>query len=329
MSDLSKKAEIPGDDGGMSLHEESFNPEIDYICFENMATVYRDDEEHILIAVNSETSGPGIAYFKVYNHESWDNATAIARLHFKDNRLEYHEGDKKAIPVWSTPDDKIKKVIEILSSPLEDDLDHTYWQFACYQWNYENNLIPPNSMQKYLNGDYDSRYTDGDIRAKTYVPSTQPMPEGWVYNPPDDEPLHEDSEEQSASSEAFFEMAGRLPRDSSGRCSLVVAVGAKEKNIAHFHVFRTEEDKEAWIGGACLFFTENRYYDHARNQETLTKDEMRDLIRLLTSPYKRDKRITNWQQLVYLWNDNNERYEIPDDTPMPIYDCNTITRYTE
>lgn len=129
--------------------------------------------------------------------------------------------------------------------------------------------------------------------------------------------------------EAFVEMAGRLPRDQSGKCNLVVAVGDRERKIAHFHVFRSENDKEIWKNGACLFFTENRYYDHSGNTETLTKDELRDLIDLLKKPYKRNRSITNWQQLVYLWNDNNDRYEIPDDTPMPDYNYKTITRYKE
>jgi hypothetical protein len=58
--------------------------------------------------------------------------------------------------------------------------------------------------------------------------------------------------------EPFVEMAGRLPRDKSGRCKLVVAVGADERNIAHFHVFRSEEDLRAWKNGACLYFTKNK-----------------------------------------------------------------------
>ena len=78
--------------------------------------------------------------------------------------------------------------------------------------------------------------------------------------------------------EAFIEMAGRLPRDPSGKCKLVVAVGDSERKIAHFHVFRSEKDKEEWKNGACLFFTANRYYDHSGNTETLTKDELQDLI---------------------------------------------------
>ena len=114
------------------------------------------------------------------------------------------------------------------------------------------------------------------------------------------------------------EMAGRLPRDKSGRCKLVIAVGADERNIAHFHVFRSEKDLRAWKNGACLFFTENRYYDHSNNVETLTKDELKELSSILKAQYKHYG-ITNWQHLVGLWNDNNDRYEIHEDTPMPDY----------
>lgn len=128
--------------------------------------------------------------------------------------------------------------------------------------------------------------------------------------------------------EAFLEMAGRLPRDKSGRCNLAIAVGADERNIAHFHVFRSEEDLRAWRHGACLYFKENKYYDHSNNTETLTKDELNDVVRILKSKLK-DLDITNWKYLVSLWNYNNDRYSIDDDTPMPDYNYRTITRYKE
>lgn len=128
--------------------------------------------------------------------------------------------------------------------------------------------------------------------------------------------------------EAFFEMAGRLPRDKTGRCKLVIVVGGNERNIAHFHVFRSEEDLRAWRNGACLYFEENKYYDHSNNTETLTRDELKDLIRILKSKLT-DLNITSWKYLVSLWNYNNDRYPISDDTPMPDYDFKTITRYKE
>ena len=128
--------------------------------------------------------------------------------------------------------------------------------------------------------------------------------------------------------EAFFEMAGRIPRDQSGRFKLVIAVGSYERNIAHFHVFRSEEDLKSWKNGACLFFTENKYYDHSDNTETLTRDELKEVVKILTSIHPK-LHIQNWKYLVVLWNDNNYRYEISDDTPMPNYDHMTITRYKE
>ena len=134
--------------------------------------------------------------------------------------------------------------------------------------------------------------------------------------------------EITTNDEAFLEMAGRLPRDKSGRCKLIVAVGADERNIAHFHVFRSENDLRAWKNGACLYFTENKYYDHSDNAETLTKDELKELSFILKAQYKHFG-ITNWQHLVGLWNDNNDRYEIPEDTPMPDYDYKTILSINE
>lgn len=140
---------------------------------------------NILIAVNHEISHLCAPYFRVYNSSSWETATAIARLHFKDSGMEsgyYERDEKQGVPIWNIPSGKLEKVVKILSSPIEDDPGHTYWQFACYQWNYENNLIPANSMARYLNGEYDSKYSRDDAKSRSYVPSTQEMPETWKFD---------------------------------------------------------------------------------------------------------------------------------------------------
>lgn len=126
----------------------------------------------------------------------------------------------------------------------------------------------------------------------------------------------------------FQEMAGRLPRDKTGNCNLIIAVGGNEGTIPHFHVFRKEEDLESWRNGACLFLTDNSYFDHSGNTETLTKDELAQVIGRLKETVKKRK-ISNWEYIVMLWNDNNPNYEIDYDTPMPDYDYKTIKRYEE
>ena len=186
-------------------------------------------------------------------------------------------------------------------------------------------------MKEYFNGDYNKKLKDNPV----YVPSTQPIPEEWVYNPLDDEPLLEDSEEQSTPSESFFEMVGRIPGeikvDANGKHALIVAVGADEIiGIAHFHVYRSQGDLNAWSNGACLMFTEGRYFSHEKNHETLNHDELDAVVAKLKEPPRENlPGKTNWEYLIFLWNAGNYDWHIPLTTPMPVYDCNTITRYAE
>jgi len=126
----------------------------------------------------------------------------------------------------------------------------------------------------------------------------------------------------------YQEMAGQLPRDKTGKCNLIIAVGQNERSVPHFHVFRSEKDKEAWRNGACLFFTENCYFDHSNNKETLTRKEL-DMVVSKLKEVNKKRKITNWEYLVMLWNDNNPDYEIDDEIPMPEYDYRTIRRYEE
>lgn len=133
--------------------------------------------------------------------------------------------------------------------------------------------------------------------------------------------------------DCFMEMAGRIPGEaklpgkqrSSG---LIIAMGDGEQEIRHFHVYRTDNDKQRWANGACLFLNENRYYDHGKNRETLTEDELNAVIKKLKENHP-TLGISNWKYLITLWNDNNHRYPIDPDTPMPPYDYKTITRYKE
>jgi len=51
---------------------------------------------------------------------------------------------------------------------------YTNWQFACFQWNVENDLID-DDIDEYFAGTYDERMKN----VISYVPSTQLMPEKW------------------------------------------------------------------------------------------------------------------------------------------------------
>jgi hypothetical protein len=129
----------------------------------------------------------------------------------------------------------------------------------------------------------------------------------------------------------YYEMAGRIPGELrvGKKGILIVAMGANEdRGEAHFHIFRNKNDWKAWKNGACLLFKENKYFDHANNRETLTRDEMKTLVECLKSKPADDlPGDTYWQFLIYLWNQNNYDFRINIDTPMPDYNYDTITRY--
>lgn len=145
----------------------------------------------INISVNEEKKKLGIPYFKVYNHENVDNATKVARLHFKDSGMEYHK-DPLGKEVWELDNDEIKKIIELLKMPSGYGWRNN-WQMLCYQWNnhnlgwdYSNNYynLGAQDLKKYFTKKYD-RYYAKDMEAfeLTYVPSTQEMPDTWIYDP--------------------------------------------------------------------------------------------------------------------------------------------------
>ena len=122
----------------------------------------------------------------------------------------------------------------------------------------------------------------------------------------------------------YYEMAGRIPGELRvGKNGiLIVDMGSNEdRREAHFHIFRNKNDWKAWKNGACLLFKENKYFDHANNRETLTRDEMKTLVECLKSkPKKNFPGETYWQYLIYLWNGNNSDFELDINNPMPNYE---------
>ena len=157
-------------------------PVYEYEYFNEMATIARDQDEGILISVNPEREHLTIPYFKVYDSYSVDTAKRVARLHFKDSGMEYHK-DPLGKMQWVINNRDVKNIRKVLQKRSKRDKPYTYWQIACFQWNYENGLIDDN-INQYFAGKYDEMF-EGDTRLeKAYVPSTQEMPDTWIYDPP-------------------------------------------------------------------------------------------------------------------------------------------------
>lgn len=169
-------------------------------------------------------------------------------------------------------------------------------------------------------------------RVNEYLTENNPVQESSGLKDFDDSIILGEDNYPSGIDEAFVEMAGRIPGeirvDVKGKKVLLVAVGANEtRGVAHFHVFRNSIDLRNWKNGACLMFTENKYFDHTNNTETLDKDEIGSLVKKLKEVAPDMNGLTWWNFIVQLWNFNNENWSIPAKVKMPDYDYKTITRF--
>lgn len=103
---------------------------------------------------------------------------------------------------------------------------------------------------------------------------------------------------------------------------LVVYAGENEK--PHFHFYKEHaSDGTAPIEyrrkGGCLCFDEAKYYVHGEHTETMTDDEISEMVKFLESTNIHGAK--RWKEVIFLWNTNNpEKTQIPYDTPIPHYE---------
>lgn len=111
--------------------------------FTEMATVARDYENNLSIAVNPDSSRNRPTYFKVYDHVNYRHATKCARISFLYPEYVVHVGEKS---VWKFSNNKEKKhLIYFLKSKRRGKKDAesamTNWQYAIALWNVEMGFI--------------------------------------------------------------------------------------------------------------------------------------------------------------------------------------------
>lgn len=68
----------------------------------------------------------------------------------------------------------------------------------------------------------------------------------------------------------------------------------------------------------CIRLDKAEYFPHNRHTSTLNSRQVRSLVRFLKS-YNSRWKMSNWDVVVKLWNDNNSDVEIDDSAPMPDY----------
>ena len=161
--------------------EEYYSRELEPLG--EMATITRDEELSIRIQVNPDRGRIGVPYFKVFNTPMLlRNKTKVARLHFMDSGMEYHQDE---FMDWVISNQDIKNIKKVLNKKYKD-TQYTIWQMTCYQWNFEYasfyNGKDIRNEDEYFNGVYDA---DPDFyNHPSYIPSITVIPETWVYNPP-------------------------------------------------------------------------------------------------------------------------------------------------
>lgn len=139
------------------------------------ATVASGSGIRITVVMGSRSNA---AYFRVYDNEAAETAAKVAQLHFKDNGMELDKGYPDEKGVWIPSAKEIDNIKKVLSSRNKDIRRYTTWQYMCYCWNVENDLIPFD-IDTYFSGRYDNLHVGNGHLQKKYVPSTTEMPETW------------------------------------------------------------------------------------------------------------------------------------------------------
>lgn len=88
--------------------------------------------------------------------------------------------------------------------------------------------------------------------------------------------------------------------------------------IPHFHYFDDETRGKKFH--TCIKLETAEYFHHGGKNDILNSKQRKELVTFLNSPHHRYKEETNWQHLVYLWNDeNNSDVNVKEDIQMPDY----------
>ena len=155
--------------------EEYYSREVEPLG--EMATVTTSDKPALRIQINPDRGRKGNPYFKAFNSPNFSKGTKVARLHFLDSGMEYHQDE---FFDWVLTNKEIKQIKELLMEAHHDFPQLTNWQMACWLWNMEYSLIDPRNRSDYFSGKFDEQFKDHP----SYVPSTAEIPETWVYDPP-------------------------------------------------------------------------------------------------------------------------------------------------
>jgi hypothetical protein len=121
---------------------------------DEMTTIYKDRQYGIMVAVNPDSNRNGLSYFKFYNNCSYEKATHVIRITFKEVNYIIHKDGKK---LWKLNSSEKKLLAKVLKQESGKFNGYTNWDIAKYEWNVEY-FEEIMNIEKYFNGEYDDIY---------------------------------------------------------------------------------------------------------------------------------------------------------------------------
>lgn len=88
----------------------------------------------------------------------------------------------------------------------------------------------------------------------------------------------------------------------------------------HFHVRDTTTQGQEFH--TCVKIKEAMYFRHPGKMDIMNahmKKALVDFLKAAPPPKKRVSFTTNWEKVIYQWNENNSRMNVDEDQPMPDY----------
>lgn len=139
---------------------------------DEMATICKDYQNDVCIAVNPDSNRQVNSYFKFYNSANYKSATKVVRILFNSaNYIEHQNADGKKLWKLSHKDKKVLK--ELLNSSSKKYSNMTMWEACKFEWNSE--CIEPINVDKYISGEYDKDETY--MKNPNFLPYSLEMPD--------------------------------------------------------------------------------------------------------------------------------------------------------
>ena len=89
-------------------------------------------------------------------------------------------------------------------------------------------------------------------------------------------------------------------------------------DVPHFH-YRKKGKNEINEFHTCIRFDEAKYYHHQGNEDYLNLKQINNLIKFLNSTPKYGNFTNNWEEMLFIWNTQNEKLYIKEDLAIPNY----------